>query len=315
MRINLNVKKETFEKYLLTLNFNYKIKEYNKFISRIQKDIFKKMNKTNDLENIISQIFNQDISISFTYSYINISFIDSRYLYELLNNGSLDIYFEEKREVFSNEIMKSAYKIKFLRENGEDSLEYFFKHNKLNDLKGNNNIKRIKSLRCLEQNEIILTENEINKCKKEVLEMILVVRYIGTEIFDFKNYITIISSYPNAFYSNMADLLVEKDILLIDFNFNFKFNRNKKIESIFEVFDSYFCSSRDDIVKYIVKNKDRVDYRILREYMGGSFSKKEEERLIKCISKTMELEESDFLNASLSVSKDVNITVREILSV
>ena len=151
----LNVTQTTFEKYLYSMGFNYKIKQYDDLISAIQRIVFNKLKNSEDLEKTISEIFIFIPSMSFLLKKENISAIKKEYLVSLIKDGYLDLFFNEKEEKFSYSQMKHAYFLYLInKQNSEETSSIYFELMKAKDLVS------MKGKVCFNKNKIDLSSSQ-----------------------------------------------------------------------------------------------------------------------------------------------------------
>ena len=128
--ITINITKKTFEKKLVQLGYNYKIKQFENLIDSIRKRIVLEINESTNKKETLNYIFKSHLNAPFLILEDNslITKISKRYLTELIENSLLDLYFEEKTIIFTKKEQEDAYILKEL-----GSLE-----------RGNNNISKNK---------------------------------------------------------------------------------------------------------------------------------------------------------------------------
>jgi len=169
--MNLNVSKKTFNKYLLDMELNLKIKQYEDFIKRIKREIRKELDKSIKEEKFkekVNEIFIKTPSLFILIADELITNIRKTYFKKILNEGILDIYIEDKGFYFNKEIMILAYK-KFLLKEIKDSNEI---QNKFKYIYNKNNLSYYKIEKCYKKEEFNLNNEEKDEIRKEVEEEI-----------------------------------------------------------------------------------------------------------------------------------------------
>jgi len=173
MILKINISKNTFEKNLVKLGYNYKIIQYEDFIKSIQNHAYKEVMK--DLtEQTIKKVFGsyENILISNIVNPENIKNINTTYLVELIEGGLLDSFLEEKKiRPFSKTVMKDAFILKTINNLRFDNnlknssiLNFQYYNYSYSYLFRNKSSTRyISAIKCLNLNMIELTEDEENE--------------------------------------------------------------------------------------------------------------------------------------------------------
>ena len=153
--IKLTITQPTFEKYLYSYGYNYKIKQFNDFISAIQRMVFKRIKDTENLSDTLSEIFLHYPNISVLLDKENIVSIKKDFLISLIEDSQLDLYFIDKVEKFSNKEMKEAYKLKLMTTQTNNS-------NNLNAsyTLSNIRIQDLKAKKCFDMSMINLSQED-----------------------------------------------------------------------------------------------------------------------------------------------------------
>ena len=152
--IKLNTTQQTFEKYLYSYGYNYKIKQFSDFISSIQRLVFNKIKETSNLEVICNEIFPTNPNINVFFDKKNINVINKNFLISLVEDSQLDLYFEEKAERFSQKQMEYAYFLSLLKKQKIFETDELFQK-KLN----RKDIVAIKGRKCFDKNQINLSKS------------------------------------------------------------------------------------------------------------------------------------------------------------
>ena len=102
MKIKLNVSRLTFQKYLIELNYSYRILQYDDFILSIKRQIKKRIkdyflddNLKEGVQNIFGDKYIPVLALGYDEE---ITYISSGFLISLIEEGSLDLFFKEKRK-------------------------------------------------------------------------------------------------------------------------------------------------------------------------------------------------------------------------
>jgi len=161
--ISLKTTKQTFEKKLVLLGFNYKINQYDQFITSLRRRVIYEIEISKDKKETLNNIFKNHLNVPFLILEDNtlISEISKLYLVELIQNGLLDLYFEEKSISFSKEEQEHAFLLEEIGTKSgrkRDIPRYFV--NKYPFLIKNNNSYKLKLIQCINSNNIKLSDRE-----------------------------------------------------------------------------------------------------------------------------------------------------------
>ena len=121
MDIRLDVKRDTFEKYLLKMGFSFNIQQYDDFISSIRRILvhdIKEHMTNNTLRTALDTIFKNINfpSILLLEDSLIVNKISSEYLNDLIENNRLYLFLEEKNETFTIDQKILSYKIAKIRD-------------------------------------------------------------------------------------------------------------------------------------------------------------------------------------------------------
>jgi len=176
--ISLNTKRQTFEKNLIVMGYNYKIIQYEQFIDSIRKRIVFEIKNSKNKKDTLNNIFINHLNVPFLILEDNtlINQISQEYLSKLIEDGELDLYLKEKVFSFTKEEQKDAYlltKIGTIKNIFSNAAKYRIKVAPFLSKRKTN--YRLKLLKCIILNEIDLDENE----KRDVIYV------FNTKINDF----------------------------------------------------------------------------------------------------------------------------------
>ena len=121
--MKLYVSKQTFQKYLLDLNYSYKIIQYESMIHTIKSIIKRELAQavlTNSIKISIEKIFYKDISLEVLDNIDLITQIKPTYLKSIIDSGSLDFNLIETKNKYHKKIRIEAYKLKLIYEFPEE---------------------------------------------------------------------------------------------------------------------------------------------------------------------------------------------------
>ena len=279
--VNLNVKKETFRKYLLENGFNFKILDFENFILKIKSYILNDYIKNSSDKEYLHKIFSgEEPPLSVLNNLKYMKFVHNKYFKKIIKRGIVDGYIEYYEDTFSDDEIKNAYFIKvvehfiiygidgFMSEFiGDKYIEYF-----------DRNVFQAKSRYILENKLINLSfeEKEIifNDIIEEMKEYYLksIYMYGFNNIFHYQGLLTLIGIRKNTVeYTYFLDFLSSyifkdfkisidsEDIYLdhSDYNFIENINFESLHNEIFTILDKkVVLSDIDYFIDYLLFNED-----------------------------------------------------------
>ena len=174
MDIRLDVKRDTFEKYLLKMGFSFNIQQYDDFISSIRRILvhdIKEHMTNNTLRTALDTIFKNINfpSILLLEDSLIVNKISSEYLNDLIENNRLYLFLEEKNETFTIDQKILSYKIAKIRDikYHNKNFEAIFLRRYLSDFNDSQK-KYIKAINYLEKYDSDLSETEKDKIDREI---------------------------------------------------------------------------------------------------------------------------------------------------
>jgi len=315
--IKLNITKSTFEKYLLSYGYNYKIKQYDDFILAIQRIAYNKVSEEVNEENVL-KVFGKAPEISVLYKKENINYLNKDFFIEMIEEGLLDLFIIEKVEIFTKSIEQKAQYI-FELSKHKNIIEVTETFNKLKETK---DIKKIKAMRCLKLNKMNLKEEEILEVRKKLLRYFLVnsdiERYTGTIIFK-EIYKELVSNKEEEVKS-ILDILVEKNFifnetndvkLIYPENIRKIYEENLNLDTLNEYGDSYQEKWNYFLIEKYKENELSVNE--LRDIFKLYFFDVKEKKMTLRLSK---ITKEDIENISIRIKNEENeieISLRECL--
>ena len=301
--IKLNITKSTFEKYLLSYGYNYKIKQYDDFILAIQRIAFNRVKNSDDLEQSVKEVYGTIPLLSFIYTKENINFISKDFLISLIEEGLIDLFITEKEEVYSRKIQKIA-----------QGFKYLFQQNNVNKIKeGEEKLKQskvietIKALRCLEKGKIEIN-NETNKeIKKSVYRMIFTIvdfEYFSEDYSEFKYILKQLYSEIEEKKKSILDIFIEN---------NFIFSEEQEISMVFpnkikEIYmeDNKYILKKILVDKYLGKEFSVMNLKSSFYKYGEELNKEDEIKRNKMILKITKITKEDIKEIALKIKNNKN---------
>ena len=295
--IKLTIQKNTFEKHLSAYGYNYKIVNYPEFLETIQTIAFYKLSSADNLEEIVNEIFSTMPDISFMFDKKNISFIKKEFLFSLIESGQLYLFFEDKNETFSQEVIKTAFCIS---EYKRHSLYDAF------DFSSSSELTNVKAKRYLSENHIDLKDPQFLPFKYGMFEEILAsFRFYTASEFDHFNVFEYATRFNENAYSNFVNLLSQTDFIF-DKDIYIDVHLSKELEDIFGYF-SYFSSSLSisTAVFFLYENRDKeityLDLKDRFDFIHSRVSDKEQERFVKKLINLAKLSDEKIFDISIEL--------------
>lgn len=187
MNIKLNVKKNTFEQYLLELGYNYRIKEYDDFIiafgGAIQRLVYDSINNGN-LKETVNKVFEKDIGILFLSNLYNIKHIRESFLKEVIKEEVFSVFLDKEDISIEDDVLDAIY-LKSRIENLDfekysDTKRYLKESDEFRSIfiKNSSIDKKIKKLNNISKLEV--TEEKQRELDQDIKDVII---NINKEIF------------------------------------------------------------------------------------------------------------------------------------
>jgi len=310
--IKLNLTQPTFEKYLYSYGYNYKIKQFSDFIQAIKRITFKKITEDENLAKNWINIFNTMPQLSIMFDKENILNIRKDFLIELIENSELDLYLEEKPEIYSKRQMKYAYFLELGRKQDHDD----FNNKVIKPLLRRIDLISIKGRKCFQNNAIELTNKEKEVEKIEFYKLFYKVIYhnfhsnngkrikIHTELDKFHKYLDAIDDYQDI----IAKLFYKEDFLFDKDNY-FEISYNTHVENIFKALENYVY--KNTILTTLKEICDKPDMSIQEIYHSFTFltpflTPSNEKEIVKILLVIKNITKKDLYDISIKFSNNRN---------
>lgn len=258
--MNLNVSKNTFEKYLVKMGYNLKIKHYDDFIKVLRDKAFRDALESITVDNL-QRIFPnyETMSIMSLIDASNINSISQGYLKILIDEGFFSIFFKEKKiPTFSKKNQMDAYVLNLVNNLVFDvsvtnhsilSFEYWIPE--YSDLfRKKTSSRHISAFKCLNLNLIELDEIEkssLDKFMNDHLKKAILFSFSGMEEH-IENYLyeSHYSFYSKKRLIEKINQKLFKENILNDtiYGYHFTFNRE---DNVFKIKDKNISFHLKDI--------------------------------------------------------------------
>ena len=300
--IKLTIQKNTFEKHLSAYGYNYKIVNYDEFIETLQSIAFYKLSSADNLEETVNEIFSVKPDISFMFDKKNISFIKKEFLFSLIESGQLYLFFEDKNETFSPEVIKTAF---FIAESNRHFLSGDF------DFSSSSELTNIKAKRYLSENNIDLDDPQFFLAKYSIYEEIFSsFGFLEVDSLDHFNLFQYATKFDENAYFNFIKKLAGSNFIFSD-----KLDMNvvlpKELEYIFGYF-SYFSSSStiSNAIRLLYKDRENhLRYSDLKrefDFMHNSVSEKQQDKFVKALIRFSTLSDEEMFDISIEIINEKN---------
>ena len=193
MNIKLNVKKDTFRKYLIELGYNYNIKQYDDFINKmgnvIKKEISKAI-KENKLHIVINKMFIGSPELIILEDIRYIENLNPKYIKEIIDDGIFDLYLIEEEIKIKDNIKEAVYYYNKINKLSNEARQMFIRSDDFENLfKKNSSIyKNIKKYNNYNIKDVSNAKELENKIKEKIAkEMLYSHIFFQNKIKDVKN--------------------------------------------------------------------------------------------------------------------------------
>jgi len=297
--INLTVKKDTFEKNLIPLGYNYKIKQYEDLIESIQRIMFNEVEGSENKKEAVEKVFKEEPSYFVAFDSKQIKYINKAYLVEIIEQGLLDLYLEEQVVIFTDKQLESSYLIKLAEEQNVYASKRYIS-NKFG-LKNKFNLRAKEACRKgIVKEEDYIKNNFYSFLYREV--------YFSSFEFEVQMH-DILSNEEN---DDLTSILAENNFIFDAVN-NGDLNYVKNTVVLEDL--KKYCSdwSVSLLARAILNNNIKYvsDITNIMTFRKVVQTSKEEEAITKLIAKVCKLTRKDILDIELVISNEKNeITIR-----
>jgi len=273
--MNLDVTKTTFEKYLVNLGYNYKIKQFEDFklsIFRIIKRTIINSIENNNISEIIDTIFNKDISIKALENISEIKNIKDSYITGLIEEGLFDLFLEDRKinitEKEKEKIYMAMKAMKIIEKSTNNKTIYFLKQEYIST--NQISVKKIK--------EIMNDKIDISLVNEEQINNMMRTKIIFNLIQDNMHFANRESVINNHGYLERLALKLQELINLDDGIKHFNFTKIEEVVDITKI-KEYLNMDIAEIQrfannsKYSIKRDNSI---ILQDKSLKDITKKEE---------------------------------------
>lgn len=237
MNIKLNVSKNTFKKYLITMGYSLDVRQYEDMIFSIKRQARQEI--INSIENLniretMYNIFNKEVSLLILEDIEEVKEVSTNFIKKIIENNNLDGYLEKKEEEFSEEEQRDAYKIKVIKNikiNKKNIKTILFsKYRKELTI---NNEGRAKLQRCIHQNKINISKEIKEEIHKEIntnLKKVIIKNNINKiERIEKEISIVFLKNIKGKLSKYIEENILPNDLINEkDFNFNLLKRSDKK---------------------------------------------------------------------------------------